>query len=584
MLTELIVDNFAIIEHLELKFGLGLITFTGETGAGKSIIIDAVEALMGGRADATFVRSSSERAMVEGIFLIPSTNRQPLIEILQREDLLDSPEYLALGREIRSNGRSVARVNGRSVNASLLREIGEYLIDLHGQSEHLSLLRVKQHLGLLDSYAEAAGLRQAGAGVVALRAAYHKLYQRLQQIARELEQLRRSEQDSARRSDMLAYQVNEIEAAHLKSGEEEVLRDERNRLANAEGLASAVQESLLALDEGTPEAQAATDLLGQVVHALNGLARLDPSQAALYDNAQAIFDNLSDLARSLRLYLEEIEFNPKRLDQVEERLALIHTLKRKFGDSIPAILEFAQKAHVELDSITHAGERMEELEKERSKLLAQLGQAGTALSQLRKSAAEQLSQTIENELVDLNMTGARFMVDFQTRPDPDGAPLDSGERLAFDASGLERVEFLIAPNPGEGFKPLAKIASGGETSRLMLALKNVLAQADQIPTLIFDEIDQGIGGRVGTIVGQKLWNLAREHQVLCITHLPQLAAYGDQHFQVQKLVSGERTTTQVKDLAGEARVLELAQMMGDVSEGTLHSARELIQSVHKRTV
>ena len=522
--------------------------------------------------------------MVEGVFHLPLASRQPLVEILAREDLLDSPEYLTLGREIRINGRSVARVNGRSVNASLLREIGEYLIDLHGQSEHLSLLRVHQHLVLLDSYAEAAALRQAGASLADLRLAYHTVYQRLQQIARELEQLRRSEQDSARRSDMLTYQINEIEAAHLKPDEEEALRDERNRLANAEGLASAVQASLLALDDGTPEAPAASDLLGQVVHALNGLARLDPSQSVLYDSAQAIFDNLSDLSRSLRLYLEEIEFNPKRLDQVEERLALIQTLKRKFGDSISAVLEFAQKAHTELDSITHAGERIEELERERSKLLAQLGQAGMALSHLRKTAAEQLSRSIENELIDLNMTGAQFTVDFQTRSDPDGVPLESGERLAFDASGLERVEFLIAPNPGEGFKPLARIASGGETSRLMLALKNVLAQADQIPTLIFDEIDQGIGGRVGTIVGQKLWNLARKHQVLCITHLPQLAAFGDQHYQVQKQVSGERTTTQVMDLAGEARVLELAQMMGDISEGTLHSARELIQSVHKRTV
>jgi DNA repair protein RecN (Recombination protein N) len=584
MLTELVVDNFAIIEHLELKFGPGLITFTGETGAGKSIIIDAVEALMGERADATFVRSGSERAMVEGVFHLPPATRQPLIEILRREDLLDGPDYLTLGREIRNNGRSVARVNGRSVNASLLREIGEFLVDLHGQSEHLSLLRVNQHLGLLDSYAEAANLRQAGASMIELRRAYQTIFQRLQQIARELEQLRRSEQDSARRSDMLAYQINEIEAARLKTDEEGALRDERNRLANAEGLASAVQESLLALDEGTPEAPAATDLLGQVVHALNGLARLDPSQSALHDSAQAIFDNLSDLSRSLRLYLEEIEFNPKRLDQVEERLALLHTLKRKYGDSIPAILEFAEKARAELDSITHAGERIEELEKERSKLLPQLGQAGMALSQLRKTAAEQLSRTIETELIDLNMTGAQFMVDFQTHPDADGVSLEGGQRLAYDANGLERVEFLIAPNPGEGFKPLAKIASGGETSRLMLALKNVLAQADQIPTLIFDEIDQGIGGRVGTIVGQKLWSLARAHQVLCITHLPQLAAFGDQHFQVQKLVSGERTTTQVKDLAGEARVLELAQMMGDVSEGTLHSARELIQSVQKRTV
>ena len=584
MLTELVVDNFAIIEHLELNLASGLITFTGETGAGKSIIIDAVEALMGERADVTFVRSGSERAVVEGVFQLSPAAFQPLIEILRREELLDEAEYLTLEREIRNNGRSVARVNGHSVNASLLKEIGEYLIDLHGQSEHLSLLRVNQHLGLLDSYAEAADLRLGGAGLAELRRTYQDIYRQLQQIAKELEQVRLSEQDSARRSDMLSYQINEIETAHLKDGEEEKLRDERNRLANAEGLASAVQESLLALDEGTPEAPAATDLVGQVVHALNGLARLDPSQAALLDSAQAIFDNLSDLSRSLRLYLEEIEFNPKRLDQVEERLALIHTLKRKYGDSIAAILEFAQKAGAELDSITHAGERIDELEKERSKLLAQLGRAGMALSQLRKSTAGKLSEAIEIELFDLNMTGAQFKVDFQTRPNPEGAPVENGERLAFDSNGLERVEFLIAPNPGEGFKPLAKIASGGETSRLMLALKNVLAQADQIPTLIFDEIDQGIGGRIGTIVGQKLWNLARAHQVLCITHLPQLAAFGDQHFQVQKLVAGERTTTQVKDLAGEARILELAQMMGDISEGTLHSARELIQSVQKRTV
>jgi DNA repair protein RecN (Recombination protein N) len=584
MLSELVVDNFAIIEHLELKFGPGLITFTGETGAGKSIIIDAVQALMGERADTTFVRSGSERASVEGVFQFPPTTRQPLIEILEREDLLDSQETLTMGREIRNNGRSVARVNGRSVNASLLREIGEYLIDIHGQSEHLSLLRVNQHLGLLDSYAEATGLCQDGVSLGELRTAHREIYQRLQQTVRDLEKLQHSEQENARRSDILTFQINEIEAAHLKPGEEETLREERNRLANAEGLANAVQESLLALDEGTPESPAATDLLGQVVDVLNGLARLDPSQSTLYENAQAIFDNLSELSRSLHLYLEEIEFNPKRLDHVEERLNLIHNLKRKYGDSIPAILEFAQNAHADLDAITHAGERIKALGEERSKLLVQLGRAGMALSQLRKSAAEQLSGAIESELIDLNMTGARFTVDFQTRSNPEGAPLDSGERLAYDANGLEHVEFLIAPNPGEGLKPLARIASGGETSRLMLALKNVLAQADQIPTLIFDEIDQGIGGRVGTIVGQKLWNLARGHQVLCITHLPQLAAFGDQHFQVQKLVYGERTTTQVKDLAGEARVLELAQMMGDISEGTLHSARELIQTVHKRTV
>lgn len=583
MLTELHIENFAIIDHLDLNFSPALITFTGETGAGKSIIIDAVEALLGGRADSSLVRSGAERASVEGVFKIPEVSRLPLQEILDREELFDDPNYVILGREIRTNGRNIARVNGRSVSASLLREVGEYLVDVHGQSEHLSLLHTNQHLGLLDSYALVMPADGRAPPISELLKGYGQTYQRLQAVRRELEQVRQTERDAARRTDMLSYQIDEIEAARLRPGEEEDLRDERNRLANAEGLASLAQEALVALDEGSPEAPAATDLVGQVAHALAGLARLDPSQAPLSDQGQVFLENLSELAGSLRDYIESIEFNPKRLDQVEERLALITTLMRKYGDSIPAVLAFAEDAHRQLDEITHAEERIQELGAEHDHLMEKLAQEGQDLSARRRAAADQLAQSIEKELADLHMSGARFTVDFQQRPDPQGAPLEDGSRVAFDASGLERVEFLIAPNPGEGFKPLAKIASGGETSRLMLALKNVLAQADQIPTLIFDEIDQGIGGRVGTIVGQKLWSLARQHQVLCITHLPQLAAFGEQHYRVQKFVQAGRTTTEVKPLEGQARLEELAQMLGGVSEGTLHSARELMESVEKRT-
>lgn len=583
MLTELHIENFAIIDQLDLNFSPALITFTGETGAGKSIIIDAVEALLGGRADSTLVRSGAERASVEGVFNIPEVARLQLQEILEREELFDDPNYVILGREIRTNGRNVARVNGRTVSASLLREVGEYLVDVHGQSEHLSLLHTSQHLRLLDSYALTAHADGRKQPVSELLKSYGQTYKRLQAVRRDLEQIRQSERDAVRRTDMFTYQINEIEAARLLPDEEDDLRDERNRLANAEGLASLAQEALVALDEGSPEAPAATDLVGQVSHALAGLARLDPSQAALADQGQVLLEGLSELAASLRDYIEGIEFNPKRLDQVEERLALISTLKRKYGDSIPAVLAFAEDARRQLDEISHAEERIQELETEHERLLERLGQEGQALSAQRRAAAEQLAQGIEKELADLHMSGARFTVDFQQRPDPEGALLEDGSRVAFDASGLERVEFLIAPNPGEGFKPLAKIASGGETSRLMLALKNVLAHADQIPTLIFDEIDQGIGGRVGTIVGEKLWSLAREHQVLCITHLPQLAAFGEQHYHVQKSVLSGRTTTQVKPLQGQARLVELAQMLGEVSEGTLHSARELMQSVQKRT-
>jgi DNA repair protein RecN (Recombination protein N) len=599
MLTELHIENFAIIENLGLHFGPGLITFTGETGAGKSIIIDAVETLLGGRADAALVRSGSDRAYVEGLFYLPEAARPGLHAILEREELLDDLDYLSLGREIRLSGRNVARINGRVVNASLLHELGEFLIDLHGQSEHLSLLRVHQHLALLDRYALAIAQRapepmrspakrstsdfEAQSSIQELLKSYDQTYQEIRAVQHELQELRLSEQDAARRSDMLSFQINEIESARLRPGEEEDLRDERNRLANAEGLANLAQQALLALDEGTPEAPATTDLLGQVVAALNSLARLDPSQAAFHEQALAMFESLSDLSGSLHNYLEGIEFNPKRLDQVEERLDLINNLKRKYGATILDILSFGEDARRKLDAITHASERVQELESTRRELLAQLGQVGQALSQARREAAEKLTRSIEMELVDLHMSGAQFLVDFQQRPDPEGAPMQDGRRVAYDANGLERVEFLIAPNPGEGFKPLAKIASGGETSRLMLALKNVLAQADQVPTLIFDEIDQGIGGRVGSVVGQKLWSLARQHQVLCITHLPQLAVYGEQHFQVQKIIEGERTITQVKLLEGEARLLELAQMLGNVSAGTMHSARELVQSVSKWT-
>ena len=577
MLTELHIENFAIIEKLDLAFATGLIAFTGETGAGKSIIIDAVETLMGGRAEGILVRTGAERATVEAIFRIPTASRTALHTILEREDLLDEPDHLTLAREVRLNGRHVARVNGRSVSAALLREISEYLIDVHGQSEHLSLLRVHQHLGLLDRYAAT----QSGSSLPAELEAYRQTYQRLQAIQTSLEEIIRSERDAARRADMLTYQIGEIESVHLRPDEEAELRAERDRLANAESLASLSEEALLVLDEGAPEAPAATDLLGRAAASLVSLARLDPSQAALAETAQALAENLADLSRSLRLYREGIEFNPRRLDQVEERLALIKTLKRKYGDSIPVILEFLENARQQLEQITHAEEHLKELNQEKERLLETLGQQGAALSASRRQAAIGLQQSIENELNDLHMSGARFQVDFQQTDDPQGACLPDGRRVAYHAQGLERVEFLIAPNPGEGFKPLVKIASGGETSRLMLALKNTLAQADHVPTLIFDEIDQGIGGRVGAIVGQKLWQLGRRHQVLCITHLPQLAAYGEQHVHVEKQIQAGRTVSHVRQLEGHERLVELAQMLGGVSEGSLQTAQELLDTVQQ---
>ncbi len=568
MLTELRIRNFAIIEQLELQLGPGLIILTGETGAGKSIILDAVVMLIGGRADASVIRAEAETAFVEGGFSLQGPEKEAVLEVLKREELLDDENFVTLTREVRREGRSVARVNGRTVNVALLKELGALLVDIHGQAEHLSLLDSRAHLGLLDRFADLAGDLDG----------FRQTYRQLLTVRRELEELRQAQQDAERRIELLTWQAEEIEAARLKPGEDEELRRERDRLANAEALAEYARRALTALDEGTPEAPAASDLVGQAAQALHNLAKIDSGRVELAEQAASLEDTLAELARDLRNYLEEIEFNPKRLEEAEERLALIHSLTRKYGGSIEKAIAFGAEACRQLEGITHASERIGALEEEESALLAKLSEQGGALSQKRRVAAERLSKGIESELDDLRMAAAQFGVDFQTRPDPHGIPLPGGERVAFDQTGYDRVEFLIAPNPGEDLKPLAKIASGGETSRLMLALKHVLARADEIPSLIFDEIDQGIGGRVGLTVGHKLWNLARNHQVFCVTHLPQLATFGDQHFQVQKVIQGERTLTRVQPLSGEARLLELAQMLGEVGEGTLRSAHEIMQA------
>lgn len=568
MLVELHIDNFAIIDQLDLTFGPGLITFTGETGAGKSIIIDAVELLLGGRAEVSMIRTGADRALIEATFKIPDANREALQSILKREELLDDPDYFTIGREIRTGGRSVARLNGRNVNAGLLREIGELLVDVHGQSEHLSLLRVREHLNLIDRYA----------GNPHWVEDYYQVYRELVNVRRELNDLRLAESEAARRIDMLNYQINEIEVARLESGEEDQLRSERARLANAENLTSIAQQALINLDDGTPDSPSVTDLMGQILDAVNELSRIDASQNLILESLQTTFSTLTELSRDLRSYLEGIEFNPDRLNQVEDRLDLISNLKRKYGDSISAILDYLEQARIEKDKITHAGERIADLQAQESRLLIELGKRGQELSDERHKAAKKLEREIESELDELNMSESRFRVDFKEKIDPDGVPASNGRSLAYDATGIEQVEFLIAPNPGEGLKPLVKIASGGETSRLMLALKNVLARADNVPTLIFDEIDQGIGGRVGTIVGHKLWLLSRHHQVLVVTHLPQLAAFGEQHLQVSKKFQDGRTLTHVTTLNEGARLVELAQMLGESSDGTKRTAQDMRQA------
>jgi DNA repair protein RecN (Recombination protein N) len=375
---------------------------------------------------------------------------------------------------------------------------------------------------------------------------------------------------------MLKFQIKEIEAASLRAGEIAELVDERTRLANSEQLASLAEQVMAVLADGRHGERSASDMLGEGVETLGKLAKVDASKGALAVEMQALLEQIQDAARRMRLYREQVEFNPARLDEVEERLGLIRSLERKYGEGIEAILQSAEEAKQELETIIHSEERLEDLSQSETELLDRLGVLGKELSQLRHQAGEQLALDIELELKDLHMAGARFDAAFKWDEDPAGAPVGD-QRIAFGPTGLDKLEFLIAPNPGEGLKSLVKIASGGETSRLMLGLKSVLAQQDRTPTLIFDEIDQGIGGRVGAVVGHKLWALTGAHQVLCVTHLPQLAAFGDQHYKVEKHVQERRSLAQAKLLKGDKRVDELALMLGSVSEANIESASDLLQ-------
>lgn len=583
MLSELTISDLAIIDELHVQLAPGFNVLTGETGAGKSIIIDAVSLLLGGRAEVEMVRAGAERAQVEGTFHLSQEVRAAVEPLLAENGLEgDEPDTLVLGREVRRGGRSVCRVNGRAVALSVLKDIGQHLIDIHGQSEHLSLLRVREHVNLLDRYA----------GLWEQRTQFGQVVTQLRQVRRELESLLKDEREMARRADLLQFQIEEIGSAKLKPGEDATLEQERTRLANAEQLAALADEAYQALYEGAGETPAALDSLAQATKALTGLAKIDQALGEHVQTAENAAAQLDDLARTIRAYRERIEFSPKRLEQVEDRLDMLKRLKRKYGNTIEEVLAFAENAARQLDGITHASERIEELGRQEETLLRQIGAMGQALSDARQAAAQKLAAGIEAELNDLRMSGARFDVDIQWAEAENGAFVGE-RRCAFDSTGLDKVEFLVAPNVGEGLKPLAKIASGGETSRLMLALKAVLARADQTPTLIFDEIDQGIGGRVGAVVGRKLWELTEAggrkpqprdrlaHQVICITHLPQLAGYGDAHFRVEKGTSSGRTTTNVSALDDQLRVQELAQMLGASGEGAVQSAQEILATVEQ---
>ena len=576
MLEELRIQNFAIIDSLELTFSPGFNVITGETGAGKSIMIDALELLLGGKSDSAFVRAGAERALVEGVFALDARAQAIVRPIFEREELEDDGlDVVVLTREIRDSGRSMCRVNGLTVRAELLKEIGNELIDVHGQSEHLSLLKPGHHINLLDRYAELLKMREAIGALV----------ERVNGTRQEIHRLLEDEDALKRRAERLRSEIEEIDAARLKPGEDDDLRAERTRLGNSEQLAllSAEATVLLVGDDRAEDQTNAVDQIMRVGVLLSKLANIDETLQEHYELADSISQQAQELAISLQDYLDSVEHNPERLDEVEERLEAINTLRRRYGATIEAVLEHAETARAELDAIEHSEERLEELRAEESKLLTYIGEMGQKVSAFRQQSGARLSDKVIQELTDLRMEATRFEVAIDYEDDPEGCPIEGGRHVAFTSTGIDQVEFMMSANPGEPLRPLVKVASGGETARIMLALKRVLSQADHTPTLIFDEIDQGIGGRVGSVVGQKLWSLSSNHQVLVVTHLAQLASYADQHYKVVKDVSGDHVQTRVQPLdSDEQRIEELAEMLGAVSDSGSQTARELLDEARTR--
>jgi DNA repair protein RecN (Recombination protein N) len=571
MLDELSVKNFGIIEEINWKPSAGMNVITGETGAGKSLVVDAVEALLSGQAHEEDIRHGATEARVEGIFHQDDDEQNQTLQALLAEKGLDSSDgTVLLTCEIKRQGRTTPRVNRQAVSRALLKDIGAAMVDIHGQSEHLSLLNRSHHLDYLDAYAHTQEKRRVFSEATAM----------LHQMEKEIRSLSRDEQELARHIELLNFQIDEIKKTELQEGEEETLQKELTILTSAEKLKAASLEiyRIIYGEDSAMAAASALDKVNETLPLLKQIVDTDSSLQPKMANLEGIINSLEELAREIHAYGDNLNFDPQRLEEVQNRLELLKSLKRKYGSSISEVLAYLAKAEKELTGLTSSTERREELEKQREQLKKEMGALAAKLSQERTKAAQKIAAAVKKELAELSMGRVEFIVSITQEPSPEGIPLPDGKYYKFNNNGVDDVAFLASTNPGEPAKALDKIASTGEISRFMLALKSALAEADTIPVLIFDEIDIGIGGRSGEVVGRKLWKLAQHHQVICVTHLPQIAAFADAQYRVSKQTARDRTVSTIEPLQGEAREKELAMMLGgqQYSESALQAARELI--------
>ncbi len=551
MLNLLHIENIAIIEEADIVFEPGFNALTGETGAGKSIVIDALSAVLGQRTSRDLIRTGSEKAFVSACFSQVSPD-------LAAEWSADPDGELLLQREIHGDGRNVCRINGRPATVAQLRALGTNLLNIHGQHDGQQLLDEEQHIVYLDSFGRVQPLLDS----------YREAYHRLDELRRKIQSLQMDEAEKARRMDTLRYQIKELERAELKAGEEDELTSRRNFLRNSEKFISAVSEADFCLN-GDDSGAGALSLLSQAQDALSAIRHLDDGYGALYDRLSDVYSEVYDLADTLRDRRESFDFSPNELDEVEGRMDQLYRLKKKYGPSVEDMLAYLDRCRAELDQITDADDTLMDLERQCAKAERNARAEAEKLSQARHRAAEDLSRQILSELTQLDMGKIQFSVDFSATD--------------LTENGMDAVQFLMSANAGEALKPIHKIASGGELARIMLAMKNVLSEQDQVGTMVFDEVDTGVSGRAAQKVAEKMARISRRKQVLCVTHLPQLAAMADTHFSVEKGERGGRTYTKVSLLDRAQRQQELARLTGGshVTETMLSGAEELLRQAEE---
>ena len=548
MLRLLHIENIAVIEQAEIAFDRGFNVLTGETGAGKSIVIDAISAILGERTYRDVIRTGADRAFVSAVF-----DGVPDLPWFAENRVEYDPSELLVQREVYADGKNVCRVNGRPVTVAILKKLGGQLVNIHGQHDSQQLFDETKHLSYLDLFARNE----------AERTAYAACYERVLSLRREQERLTLDEGEKLRRVEALQYQLEEIGRAALQPGEDEQLENRRKLLQNAEKLSEALAAAAMALSGGE-DASGAVDLVGEADHALARIARYDEGLAALGDRLSNLQYELEDVAGELRDHLDQMAYSGEELEQIESRLDVIHRLKRKYGGSVEEILQYAEKAQRELDEITFSEERLAQLEKELAAVTAEAKAAGLLLRATRQTAARAMETRLSQELAALDMPRAQFVCQL--------------EETDLTPDGLDSLRFLMTANVGEALKPLSKVASGGELARIMLAIKNVLAEQDRVGTLIFDEVDAGVSGRAAQKVAEKLRAVSKNKQVLCVTHLPQIAAAADVHLLIAKTEREGRTYTKVTALDRPGRTREIARIIGgaEITETTLRSAEEML--------